>query len=61
VVRRYRLGLVNMRRLYFPLADVAIIYDNSDERRMLLAEKRAESSLLVHDAARWAMIERAIA
>jgi predicted ABC-type ATPase len=58
VVRRYWAGLTNMRRLYLPLADVAAIYDNSDEGRTLIAERIPEASLVIHDAARWAMIER---
>jgi predicted ABC-type ATPase len=32
VRRRWRAGLVNMRRLYLPLADNARIYDNSGEQ-----------------------------
>jgi len=59
VVRRYRTGLVNMRRLYLPLADWAAIYDNTDKELTLIAERRPEAALVVHDAARWAMIERA--
>jgi predicted ABC-type ATPase len=58
VVRRYNAGLVNLRHLYLPLADVAAIYDNSDEGRALIAERMPNASLVVHDPARWAMIER---
>ena len=57
VVRRYWAGLTNMRRLYLPLADVAAIYDNSDEGRTLIAERRPDAPLVVHDAVRWSMIE----
>jgi predicted ABC-type ATPase len=59
VVRRYWAGLSNMRQLYLPLADVAAIYDNSDEGRVLIAERTPEASLTVHDVTRWAMIEKA--
>jgi predicted ABC-type ATPase len=59
VVRRYWAGLANMRHLYLPLVDVAAIYDNSDAGRRLIAERTPEGSLVTHDAARWAMIERA--
>jgi predicted ABC-type ATPase len=58
VVRRYRAGLSNMYRLYLPLADVAAIYDNSDNGRVLIAERTPDRSLAVHDATRWAIIER---
>lgn len=59
VVRRYWTGLINLRLLYLPLADVAVIYDNSDGQRTLIAERLSKGSLVVHDASRWAKIERA--
>jgi len=58
VVRRYHLGLVNMRRLYFPLAEVAGIYDNSDYERTLIVQLSPAAGLVVHDAGLWAKIER---
>jgi predicted ABC-type ATPase len=60
VVRRYWAGLSNLRLLYLPLADIAVIYDNSDGQRTLIAERLPKGSLVVHDAGRWATIERAI-
>jgi predicted ABC-type ATPase len=59
VVRRYWVGLRNLLQYYLPLADVAAIYDNSDDRRILIAELTPRESLAVHDAGRWAIIERA--
>jgi predicted ABC-type ATPase len=59
VKRRYRAGVVNMIRVYLPLADVAAIYDNGDEGRVLIAERKSGSDLVVHDARRWTMIGRA--
>ncbi len=59
VVRRYWAGLINLRHLYLPLADVAAIYENSDEGRTLIAERTPDAPLVVHDPTRWAMIERA--
>jgi predicted ABC-type ATPase len=59
VVRRYWAGLANMRHQYLPVADLASIYDSSDEGRILIAERTPQEALLVHDAARWAMIEKA--
>jgi predicted ABC-type ATPase len=58
VIRRYQAGLANMRRLYMPLADVAAIYDNSDEGRTLIAERTPDAPFIVYDSNRWAMIER---
>ncbi len=58
VIRRYKTGVANMRNLYLPLADVAAIYDNSDDGRVLIAERTPGVPLTVHDAGRWQMIER---
>jgi predicted ABC-type ATPase len=57
IVRRYYGGIANMRNLYLPLADEAEIYDNTDRRRILIAEKRQGAGLTVHDPERWARIE----
>jgi predicted ABC-type ATPase len=57
ILRRYHAGVANMRRLYLPLADEAEIYDNTDGRRVLIAERREGLELLVHDPDRWAIIE----
>jgi predicted ABC-type ATPase len=58
IVRRYWAGLANVRRLYLPLADVAAIYDNRDQGRILIAERTPQSALTVRDKARWAQIEK---
>jgi predicted ABC-type ATPase len=56
IVRRYFAGIANMRRSYLPLADVAAIYDNSDEGRVLIAERSAGKTLVIGDSGRWAKI-----
>ena len=58
VVRRYWAGLRNLSQLYLPFADIALIYDNSDEGRELIVELTAKR-LTVHDSARWKSIEEA--
>jgi len=59
VVRRYWAGLANMRDRYLRLVDIAVVYDNSDRGRVLIAEKRPRTRLVVHDAARWKLIKEA--
>jgi predicted ABC-type ATPase len=59
VVRRYSGGLYNMRHVYLPLVDTALIYDNSDEGRGLIAARTSPGSLVIHDETRWSMIEEA--
>jgi len=60
VVRRYSAGLRNMRDLYVPLADMALIYDNTNERGDLIASRQLNGPFEVHDRIRWASIEEAI-
>ena len=57
--RRFYAGVSNMRSLYLPLVNEAEIYDNSDRRRILIAEKRDGGPFLIHDVERWARIEEA--
>jgi predicted ABC-type ATPase len=59
IQRRYWAGLRNMRHLYLPLAHVALIVDNSDEGGGLIAERELDRPFVVHDAARWTLIEEA--
>src|ERR1044072_84958 len=59
VVRRYAAGLRNMRHHFLSVADVALIYDNSERGRVVIAEKHPDSALIVYDAVRWQMIEEA--
>lgn len=59
VIRRYAAGLRNMWHLYLPLVDIALVYDNSDAGRVLIAEKTLDASIAVHDPGRWALIEEA--
>jgi predicted ABC-type ATPase len=53
IVRRYWAGLRNLHQHYLPLADIAMIYDNSDSGRHLIAERMPGSELTIHDAPRW--------
>jgi predicted ABC-type ATPase len=57
--RRYWTGLRNMRHLYLPLADIALIYDNSDDARIVIAERSPDAPLIIHDKHRWQKIEEA--
>src|SRR5207248_1727603 len=59
IVRRYHAGLRNMRYQYLPAVDTASIYDNSGASPVLIAEQKPDSHFIVHDPARWAMIEQA--
>lgn len=58
VARRFVAGLRNLRRLYLPLADSALIYDNAAEDGVLIAERKA-LKLTVRDNAKWKTIEDA--
>ncbi|MGB8261875.1 MAG: AAA family ATPase [Terracidiphilus sp.] len=60
IYRRFRTGLWNMLHLYLPLADEAEIYDNSDRKRVLVAEKREGRAMVVHDWAGWNRMEEIV-
>ena len=57
IYRRFKTGLWNMRHLYLPLADTAAIYDNSGQRRILIADRESGRPLVVRDQDRWSRIE----
>jgi len=54
--RRYKLGVVNMRDHYLPLADIASIEDTNDGRKVI-ATRSPEDGFVVYDQDRWASIE----
>jgi len=56
--RRYVAGIRNMRHVYLPLVDIGLVYDNSDRNRAVIAERRPDAPLLVHDPIRWKQIEK---
>jgi predicted ABC-type ATPase len=57
IIRRYLAGLRNMRQLYLPLADTALIYDNSDGEGVVIAERLFGKPLAIYDKIRWGQIE----
>ena len=57
VIRRYSAGIRNMRDIYVPLSDSAFVHDNSDGEGVLIAERRANGPLTIHDRNRWKQIE----
>ena len=58
-IRRYPAGPRTMRRLYLPLVDAGLVRDNSGAGQVLTAVRSSDASLVVHDPARWALIEKA--
>jgi predicted ABC-type ATPase len=53
VVRRHAAGLLYMHTVYLPIVDEAFIYDNADGSGILIAERRENAQLVVHDSDRW--------
>src|SRR5262249_37487279 len=58
IYRRYIKGIQNMVHYYLPLADDALICDNSGPKGVLsrIAEKRPQGSLEIHNHAVWTNI-----
>ncbi|HEX4840235.1 MAG TPA: AAA family ATPase [Rhabdochlamydiaceae bacterium] len=59
--RRYYLGMKNLLKHYLPLADFALILDNSEEECSTIAGKNVEYPLQVENKSIWKQIERAAA
>jgi predicted ABC-type ATPase len=59
VIRRYAAGLKNLQQLYLSIADIAYIYDNTDEGGILIAERQPGQALVICDDRRWRRIVRA--
>ena len=47
IERRYLNGIRNLFDIYLPIADVVLIYDNSDGKHELIAEKSVSSSVII--------------
>ena len=60
VLRRYISGLKNFFKLYIPIANTWILYDNSSRRPVLIAQKATEQSLEIIDEQIWKTIQEAI-
>ena len=57
--RRYYAGLRNLVKFYLPLADSALLLDNSlGEMQRIIAEKNLGCSLLIEDMDVWQEIQR---
>lgn len=58
VRRRYRAGLRNFFSLYEPLASAWKLYDSSDLKPALIAERLEAEALRVYDEAVWTLVKR---
>jgi predicted ABC-type ATPase len=47
IERRYLSGIRNLFDIYLPIVDVVFIYDNSEGNHKLIAEKQANSNLII--------------
>jgi predicted ABC-type ATPase len=60
VLRRYHAGLRNMIRLYLPAVDTALVYDNSGDAPVLIAERGRDGHLKEQDPVTWELLQSAI-
>lgn len=49
IERRYYTGIKNLFEIYLPLVDEAFIFDNSKGKHVLIAEKRANTHIVITD------------
>ncbi len=58
VIRRFSAGLRNLVKVYLPLVDVGLVYDNSDhDGGVLFAEKRGNRPVDIYDPDRWRVLK----
>jgi len=50
IERRYFRGIKNLFKIYLPIVDGAIIFDNSNGKHQLLAEKTVDGQLNIIDS-----------
>tara|TARA_B100001778_G_C18474403_1_gene577301 strand:- start:274 stop:846 length:573 start_codon:yes stop_codon:yes gene_type:complete len=57
IIRRYKSGIENLRRIYLPLCDSFMIFDNSDRKPTLIAEgSSVENSPEIYDRHLWSRL-----
>jgi predicted ABC-type ATPase len=56
IERRYVNGIKNLFDIYIPIVDVALIFDNSEERHQLIAEKTINADLQIIDNEKYAKL-----
>lgn len=47
IERRYRLGIINLFDIYLPNCDYSMIFDNSEGKHLLIAEKSKSADMKV--------------
>lgn len=48
IIRRYHNGIINLFKIYLPIVDQILIFDNSEGKHILIAEKNLGEELLIH-------------
>ena len=47
IVRRYSNGIKNLFEIYVPIVDKVLVYDNSDGKHLIIAEKRLDEEIII--------------
>ncbi|TDX86495.1 zeta toxin family protein [Epilithonimonas xixisoli] len=50
IIRRYHNGIINLFKIYLPIVDQILIFDNSEGKHILIAEKNLGEELLIHNS-----------
>lgn len=58
IERRYILGLINLFKIYLPMVDEFMIFDNSDFKAELIASKKKFQSISINNNSKWEKILR---
>ncbi len=58
IERRYKAGIYNLFKLYLPIVDKYMIFDNSDTEPELIAEKNQFENLLIKNQEKWQLLNQ---
>lgn len=58
IERRYIKGIVNLFEIYLSIVDEVLIFDNSNQRADLIAEKLSESELTIIDNSKFNALKK---
>ena len=53
IIRRYKRGIYNFKKIYLPLSDEWMVFNNSESSSKLVASGKVKNIIIVHDIVYW--------
>ena len=58
IIRRYKRGINNLFQIYLPIIDGAYIFDNSEGKHELIANKQIDSDLIIINSKKFELLKK---